>query len=226
MKRVFAAVVNGKPLLSARRAASQMQKPHLVYCNRSIGLLHNAVTDQPPVSRMTFATATTQRTFSMSSHIIEDDEETDSETKITKRHVPIARESRRTFVPRKAPIEITENARNILTALLGLTKKNDVVGIMLGYDQSSTGEPRMVFSLNFVTEAELTQDDEGVSLVDHESDSEASAGIAENKPKLYIHRHAFMKVLGGSLDIDLVKETGDLKPVLKDREGNLMDPNA
>ena len=45
-------------------------------------------------------------------------------------------------------------------------------------------------------------------------------------PKLYIHHAAFMKVLGGKLDVKMNAETGDLIPLLFDREGNEMDPNA
>ena len=35
-----------------------------------------------------------------------------------------------------------------------------------------------------------------------------------------------MKVLGGTLDVDYIAETGYLTPKLVDREGNEMDPNA
>jgi hypothetical protein len=35
-----------------------------------------------------------------------------------------------------------------------------------------------------------------------------------------------MKVLGGKLDVKMNTETGDLIPLLFDREGNEMDPNA
>lgn len=48
----------------------------------------------------------------------------------------------------------------------------------------------------------------------------------DNLPKLYIHSGAFMKVLGGTLDVDLNTDTGELKPKLFDREGHEMDPNA
>jgi hypothetical protein len=48
----------------------------------------------------------------------------------------------------------------------------------------------------------------------------------DNLPKLYIHHGAFMKVLGGTLDVELNADTGDLKPKLFDREGYEMDPNA
>ena len=48
----------------------------------------------------------------------------------------------------------------------------------------------------------------------------------DNLPKLYIHHAAFMKVLGGTLDLDFDAETGQLTPKLIDREGHEMDPNA
>ena len=48
----------------------------------------------------------------------------------------------------------------------------------------------------------------------------------DNLPKLYIDSGAFMKVLGGKLDVKINSETGDLIPLLFDREGNEMDPNA
>lgn len=48
----------------------------------------------------------------------------------------------------------------------------------------------------------------------------------DNLPKLYIDSGAFMKVLGGKLDVKVNPETGDIIPLLFDREGNEMDPNA
>jgi len=48
----------------------------------------------------------------------------------------------------------------------------------------------------------------------------------DDLPKLYIQRGAFMKVLGGTLDVDYNPETGEMTPKLFDREGYEMDPNA
>ncbi len=48
----------------------------------------------------------------------------------------------------------------------------------------------------------------------------------DNLPKLYIHHNAFMKVLGGTLDVELDNETGSMTPLLFDRNGHAMDPNA
>jgi hypothetical protein len=48
----------------------------------------------------------------------------------------------------------------------------------------------------------------------------------DDLPKLYIQQGAFMKVLGGTLDVDYNPETGEMTPKLFDREGYEMDPNA
>jgi len=53
-----------------------------------------------------------------------------------------------------------------------------------------------------------------------------SESMDDNLPKLYVHHAAFMKVLGGTIDVDFDAKTGDLTPKLFDREGNVMDPNA
>lgn len=46
--------------------------------------------------------------------------------------------------------------------------------------------------------------------------------LEDGKQKLYINSGAFLKVLGATVDIDLDSFT----PILYDREGNKMDPNA
>ena len=46
--------------------------------------------------------------------------------------------------------------------------------------------------------------------------------VDDGLPKLYIHQHAFLKLLGSTIDIDLDNFT----PILYDREGNKLDPNA
>ena len=46
--------------------------------------------------------------------------------------------------------------------------------------------------------------------------------IDDGLPKLFVHRDAFLKVLGATVDVNL--ET--ITPILYDREGNIMDPNA
>jgi hypothetical protein len=44
----------------------------------------------------------------------------------------------------------------------------------------------------------------------------------DGKPKLYVHHNAFLKVLGATVDVDM----DTITPVLYDKEGNQMDPNA
>ena len=71
---------------------------------------------------------------------------------------PYARK-RRKFIPRKAAVELTDKARTFFRALLANNPQRD--GIMLNYQQASSGQPRMVFSFGFVTKDELTEEDEG-----------------------------------------------------------------
>lgn len=65
------------------------------------------------------------------------------------------------FVPQKAAVALTPKARNFFRALLESTSDETVIGIILNYHQSSTGEPRMVFSFDFVKEGQLMENDEG-----------------------------------------------------------------
>jgi hypothetical protein len=65
------------------------------------------------------------------------------------------------FVPQKAAVALTPKARNFFRALLESTSDEKVIGIILNYHQSSTGEPRMVFSFDFVKEGQLMENDEG-----------------------------------------------------------------
>jgi hypothetical protein len=46
--------------------------------------------------------------------------------------------------------------------------------------------------------------------------------LNDGLPKLYIHHNGFLKVLGATVDVDM--ET--ITPILYDREGFEMDPNA
>jgi hypothetical protein len=143
------------------------------------------------------------------------------------------RKSRRSFVPSKAAVQLTEKARKFFKLLLENPPRSGVIGIMLNYDQSQSGEPRMVFSFSFVTAEEIDPDqDEGVSLELIESiDAQGKATMvpkppaesrADGLPKLYVHHNAFLKVLGATIDVD----TESVTPILYDREGNRMDPNA
>lgn len=65
------------------------------------------------------------------------------------------------FIPKKAPVSLTETTRKFFKALLK-SKESDtnVVGIMLNYHQSSSGEPRMVFGFDFVRADQLDKNDE------------------------------------------------------------------
>lgn len=81
----------------------------------------------------------------------------------------------------------------------------------------------MVYTFSFVTDADLDEGAEGVSLEVDENGQPKSPSESwnDNLPKLYVHPNAFLKVLGATVDID--PDTNS--PVLFDREGNLMDPN-
>ena len=140
---------------------------------------------------------------------------------------------RREFVPRKAAVQLTDRARKFFQLLLKDPPRKNVVGIMLNYGQPKSGEPRMVYSFDFVTAEDIDWDqDEGVSLelvsqIDRHGNridipKPPSESQHDGLPKLYVHHHAFLKVLGATLDVD----TETLTPILIDREGNTMDPNA
>ena len=155
-------------------------------------------------------------------------EKNDTSTKTKRR--------RRTFIPRIAAVQLTEKTRKFFKQLLDNPVRSDIVGIMLNYDQSKSGEPRMVYTFQFVTESDIDpEQDEGVSLElvpSSKIDPITSEPILIPKlpidskddglPKLYIHHHAFLKVLGATIDVD----TETIAPILYDREGNRMDPNA
>lgn len=85
-------------------------------------------------------------------------------------------------------------------------------------------QPRMVFSFDFVSAADLGPFDEGVSLqvLDDGVTPKAPAdSLSDGLPKLYVSGNAFLKVLGATLDVDTAK----MAPLLYDKEGNRMDPN-
>lgn len=69
------------------------------------------------------------------------------------------RKKKSKFIPRKAAVQLTEKARTLFKRLLESNPSKD--GILLNYQQSSTGEPRMVFSFSFVTKDQLVEEDEG-----------------------------------------------------------------
>jgi hypothetical protein len=129
------------------------------------------------------------------------------------------------FIPQKAAVSMTPRARNFFRALLDNSSNPDVVGILLNYHQSSSGEPRMVFSFDFCRADQLSPLDEGVSLEvldDGVTPKPPDKSENDGLKKLYIHHNAFMKVLGCNLDID----EENFVPILYDREGNELDSNA
>lgn len=129
---------------------------------------------------------------------------------------------RKKFVPRKAAVELTEKARTLFKKLLENHPSRD--GILLNYNQSSTGEPRMVFSFSFVNVDELDEQDEGVSLeIDEDGNPKSPRdALDDGLPKLYVHHNAFLKVLGATVDVN----TENITPVLYDKEGFELDANA
>lgn len=132
---------------------------------------------------------------------------------------------KRKFLPPKAAVKLTPKARKFFKALLERPSRPDIVGIMLNYSQASSGQPRMVFSFDFTTQDQITEQDEGVSLEvleDGESPKPPKESADDGLKKLYVSHNGFMKVLGCTLDVDI--ET--MKPILYDPSGNVMDPNA
>ena len=67
--------------------------------------------------------------------------------------------TRQKFIPRKAAVALTEKARTLFKQLVENHPSKD--NVLLNYTQSSTGEPRMVFSFSFVATEDLVQQDEG-----------------------------------------------------------------
>ena len=130
----------------------------------------------------------------------------------------------RSFVPRKAAVQLTPSARTFFQKLLADPPRPGIVGIQLCYGQSGTGQPRMVFSFRFVTQNDLGPNDEGVSLevLEDGTPKPPAEAAQDGLPKLYVQGDAFLKVLGATVDVDKATFT----PVLYDKEGNKMDPNA
>ncbi|KAL3827415.1 hypothetical protein ACHAXA_003149 [Cyclostephanos tholiformis] len=132
------------------------------------------------------------------------------------------------MIPRKAALALTPKARDIFRKMISATGSE---GILLKYEISSQHALRMAFKFDLIKDAkvELTAQDEGVSLEvlqDGVTPKPPSESWNDNLPKLYIQYGAFMKVLGGTLDVDFNPETGEMTPKLLDREGFEMDPNA
>lgn len=129
------------------------------------------------------------------------------------------------FVPQKAAIKMTEKARNLFMSLLDNTSQ-ETQGIVLKFQQSNTGEPRMVFTFDFIKKNEIGSNDEGVSLeiCDDGTPKAPTESWNDGLKKLYVHHSAFLKVLGGTVDVE-IKKSGSFKTIVFDREGNQVDPN-
>ena len=83
----------------------------------------------------------------------------------------------------------------------------------------------MVFGFSFLRSSALDPNDEAVSLEvleDGETPKSPAEALDDGLPKLYVHHDAVLKVLGSTLDVDEER----LMPILYDKEGNVMDPNA
>lgn len=134
-------------------------------------------------------------------------------------------QKKHSFIPRKAAIQLKPKAREFCKSLLENASK-DVIGIMLKYQMSSQGNFGMVFAFDFARAKDIGPDDESVSLevLEDGSPKPPSESINDGLKKLYVHHTAFMKVLGGTLDVK-IETDGSFMPIVYDREGNEMDPN-
>jgi len=135
-------------------------------------------------------------------------------------------------MPRKAAVQLTDRARTFFHQLLADPPRPEVIGVQLQYETSRVAAPRMAFTFRFVTTAEVGPYDEAVSLEMVEDDDKKDGKIMRPKspaeaandglPKLYVSADAFLKVLGATVDVD----PNTVTPILYDKEGNKMDPNA
>lgn len=188
-----------------------------------------------PIGALNFATTTSSSPFDPSNHSIQQDDK--SSNLETKTNVQRKRKRRvLKFVPLKPAVNITPRAQQFFLKLLHDPPRPTICGVRLNYDQSSSGQPRMVFSFSFVTPEELDGMDEAVPLEKKTNDdavtgqrgddqsiepNDTSTSNAPTVPTLYVSANAFLKVLGSTVDID-----ENFSPILYDKEGNRMDPNA
>ncbi len=98
-------------------------------------------------SRMMMITTTTSNT---TGETISDTTNTQTKNKKTPKK----------FIPRKAAVALTEKARNLFKKLLQ-NRTKDGGGILLKLQQSTTGQPRMVFTFGFANSHEIGNQDEG-----------------------------------------------------------------
>jgi len=143
---------------------------------------------------------------------------------IRKNHSPT---NAKKFIPRKAAVELTQNARSLFKKLLK-NRSQEGGGIILKLQHSTSGQPRMVFTFGFVEQKDIEEHDEGVSLElleDEKSPKLPVDSMNDGLPKLIIHGSSFIKVLGGTLNVEITDD-GEFIPKIHDREGNLIDPNV
>jgi len=135
-------------------------------------------------------------------------------------------------MPRKAAVQLTDRSRTFFQQLLANPPRPEVIGVQLQYETSRVAAPRMAFTFRFVTaddvgpydeavSLELVRDDDGDGATTSRPKSPAEA-VDDGLPKLYVSADAFLKVLGATVDVDPQTVT----PILYDKEGNKMDPNA
>ncbi|CAB9504632.1 expressed unknown protein [Seminavis robusta] len=148
----------------------------------------------------------------------------DTSSKESATTTAVKKSKRRKFVPPKAAVKLTDKARKFFKLLLENPPRPDIVGVMLNYDQASSGQPRMVFSFDFVSQDQIAEDDEGVSLelLDDGTPKPPKDSMDDGLPKLYINHNGFMKALGCTVDIDIEQ----MKPILYDPSGNEVNPNV
>jgi len=154
--------------------------------------------------------------------------------KSAKRNLSTTKKKKK-FIPPKAILNLTPKARDLFRKLLAnVVKKDDsnieendntIIGIMLKFKQSSSGEPRMVFQFNFVAKKDIGDEDEPVSLElldDGITPKNYRDSLNDGLPKFYVHSDAIMKVLGTTVDIN---EKDGVTPLVIDRDGNVVDPD-
>lgn len=131
------------------------------------------------------------------------------------------------FIPRKAAVALTQNTRSLFKKLLQ-NRSQEGGGIILKLQHSTSGQPRLVFTLGFIEQNDVSETDEGVSLElleDEETPKSPKDSMNDGLPKLFVHETSFMKVLGGTLDVEVTKD-GNFIPKIRDKEGNLIEPNV
>ena len=116
--------------------------------------------NKPIITLQSFRMTTTATTTTTAT------DETNASTKMKKE---TKRRTLSKFIPRKAAVAFTDKARNLFKKLLENRENKD--GILLKLQQSTTGQPRMVFTFGFAKLNEIGKQDEGyVSTHTHKND--------------------------------------------------------